>query len=333
MPKPASSLRSFPDAKAESLVQALEAERRLRQTRVRLEARAAGCDDPSLRLLLQRLAASHGRRSAQTGRLEHREALAPNGRNTKQSGAEGYAETPVPDGAALVLRQRVDVTSDLLILKIDRPQGFQYRAGQHTKFGVPGTMRTYSLVSAPHEPQLEFFIELLPGGHLSAMLAALEVGAPVALGDRVKGDLAIDASRRNHLMIATVTGIAPIISMLRDYFYHRRGDHRSDHRFIVLSGASYADEHGYRAELDAMAADHPDSLIHVPAVSRPQEPRNAGWNGATGRLDALAITAPGSHGLGPDDTAVYACGHPDLVSQVAEHFAARGYPVHTEPYD
>lgn len=333
MPKPAPSPRSFSDATAESQVQALEAERRSRQTRARLEARAAGCDDPSLRRLLQRFAASHGRRSVGTGQPELGEALAPNARKASQDQAAVGVEATVPDEVALALRERVDVTSDLLILKVDRPQGFQYRAGQHTKFGVPGTLRTYSLVSAPHESHLEFFIELLPGGRLSAMLAALEVGAPVALGDRAKGDLALDSSRRNHLMVATVTGIAPIISMLRDYFRHPGNGQHVGHRFIVLSGASYADEHGYRDELDAMAAYHPESLIHVPAVSRPREPRNSGWQGATGRLDALATRAPGSYGLSPDDTAMYACGHPGMVAQVSEHFVARGYPVHTEPYD
>jgi ferredoxin-NADP reductase len=53
-------------------------------------------------------------------------------------------------------------------------------------------------------------------------------------------------------MVATVTGIAPFVSMLRFTLHH--GDRRF--RFRVLQGASYQDEFAYRAELQAAAADH-----------------------------------------------------------------------------
>ena len=48
-------------------------------------------------------------------------------------------------------------------------------------------------------------------------------------------------------MVATVTGIAPLRSMLRDAM--RRG---IDAEFVVLHGASYADELPYHEELVAL---------------------------------------------------------------------------------
>jgi len=330
-------------------VQLWDAERRAHQARARMNARAAECEDPSLQMLLQRLATASNGGTAKIAQLKRgkgaslRDGAMPpdeaaatidasphDGSAQHGSTSNGSAKHGSPQkGTEPVLRQRIDVTGNLLILKTERPEGFEYRAGQHTRFGVPGTLRTYSIVSAPHEPQLEFFIELIPGGRLSTLLRTLAAGESVAVGDRAKGDLGLDESRRNHLMLATVTGIAPFISILRGHFFHAR----TGHRFIVLTGASYADELAYRAELDAMASEHPDALVHIPAVSRPGEPRNTGWTGATGRLNGLAAALPDEHGLTPADTAIYACGHPAMVAVVAGHFRERGYPVHTEPYD
>jgi ferredoxin-NADP reductase len=65
-------------------------------------------------------------------------------------------------------------------------------------------------------------------------------------------------------MVATVTGIAPFVSMLR-WSLHQ-GDRRF--RFRVLQGASYQDEFAYRGELEAAAREQPRLLTYVPSVSR-----------------------------------------------------------------
>ena len=281
----------------------------------RLEARAASCIDPALRGVLARAGRTNRRRA-------RRAAGWPDGV------APTHAGTAAPGGGPLVLA-RTDVSPDLLVLKVSRPPGFDYRAGQHVKLGLGGVSRTYSLASAPHEGHLEFFIELVPGGGLSERLRGVTPGATVELAPRAKGGLTLDPERSSHLMVATVTGVAPYISLLRDHFHGGA----AGQRFIILVGASHADEHAYGEELDAMAARPGHVLSHVATVSRPDEPRNAGWQGATGRVDEHAAAAPARYGLAPDDTAVYACGNPGMVAKVERELGGRGFRVHTEPYD
>src|SRR5690606_20366078 len=148
------------------------------------------------------------------------------------------------------------------------------RPGQSVKVGLGGIRRSYSLVSAPHEPVLEFFIELVAGGQMSDRLRQLKPGDRLSLG-APKGGLRVDPAFQHHLMIATVTGINPFIAILRDYL--RQG--QRGQRFIALHGASYRGEFGYWHELEAIAARRPGIVCYIPTVSRPDDPANACWSG------------------------------------------------------
>lgn len=310
------------EATAEPTALVAEAEHRARRAGGRLSQRAAECSDPELRGLLARAGEDHRRSAERTGSWRRGDVAHP----------RRAAYVPPPDRTrenGPRLRERHDVSPDLMILKVGRPRNFTYRPGQHVKFGLPGILRTYSLASAPHQPHLEFFVELVPGGALSARLCSAQPGTEVAVAPRAKGAFCLDRRLPNHLMVATVTGVAPYLSVLRDHFHAGR----SGQRFIVLQGASHADEFGYREELEALAARHPAAVAYVPTVSRPNAARNAAWTGATGRVDAHALTAPARYRLSPQDTAVYACGNAGMVDAVAESFAARGFRVYTERYD
>ena len=219
-------------------------------------------------------------------------------------------------------------------LILSRPPGFHYQPGQHVKMGLPGVLRTYSLVSAPHEARLEFFVEVFPGGRLSQRLKTARPGTPMALGDRAKGDLHVDTSRPNQLLIATVTGIAPYVSFVRDHVHRTARPVASGaRRFVILHGASFADELGYDQELGALARRHPGFVTYVPTISRPENPRNTGWRGARGRVEAQIEPLLTRLGLTAADTAVFACGNPGMVRNVAEGFRRRGFAVQTEPFD
>jgi ferredoxin-NADP reductase len=222
-----------------------------------------------------------------------------------------------------VLLARREIAPGLLQLEVSRPRGFQYRAGQHVKLGVGGVLRTYSLVSAPHQSELEFFVEVFPGGRLSERLRSLAPGAALTVGERAKGKLRPDAGRPVQLLVATGTGIAPYVSLLRDHLH--RGP--AGRRFVVLHGASHADELGYHEELAAMATRHPDTITYVPTVSRPDGPRSRGW------VERVAGPLVARLGSTPADTAVFACGNPGMVRNIAEDFRRRGFRVFTEPFD
>jgi ferredoxin-NADP reductase len=153
---------------------------------------------------------------------------------------------------------------------------FTFEPGQYCTLGVAGVERPYSIVSSPREPLLELFVELIPPplGSLTPLLHALSVGATVTLRPRAKGVFLLRPEFRNHVMVSTVTGVAPFVSMLR-YWLESPAD---DKRMYVLEGASFLDEFGYDDELRALAARNP-KVRFVPTCSRPDDPRNAGWKG------------------------------------------------------
>ena len=81
----------------------------------------------------------------------------------------------------------------------------------------------------------------------------------------------------------------------------------------------------YDRELTDLAAAHPDTVTFVPAVSRPAEPRNAGWEGETGRLNNIVAAQLTRFGLNQSDTLIYACGHPGMIESSREIVTAAGW--------
>ena len=212
------------------------------------------------------------------------------------------------------------------IFRIGRPPGFTFTAGQYLKAGLTGARQgSFTIASAPHESHLELCIELIPGGRLTPRMFAIAAGGRMEIGDTAKGSFVLDTSGSTHLMVATVTGIAPLRSMLRHALHTGTRD-----SFVILHGASYADELPYLDELTALAAAD-DRVRYVPTVSRPGEARNAGWQGATGRVDELAMkVVPSLDGLA---TRAYACGNPDMVDIVTRQLRERGLKVLNEKFD
>jgi NAD(P)H-flavin reductase len=211
------------------------------------------------------------------------------------------------------------------IFRIGRPAGFTFRAGQYLKAGVPGGSREdFSIASAPHEAHLELAVELRPGGTVTPALFGLHEGDAVALSDAAKGKLQLDRSAGHHVLIATVTGIAPVRSMVLDAL--RTGTRAA---FTILHGASYATELPYRDEL-AQLATTDNRVRYIPTISRPDEAANRSWTGTTGRVDPLARLVAGD--LDPATTHVYAVGNAGMIKAVLRDLGGAGFPVSTESY-
>ena len=100
----------------------------------------------------------------------------------------------------------------------------------------------------------------------------------------------------------------------------------------MLQGASYQDEFTYLEELERLAAEHPDKITYVPTVSRPTEEHNAGWTGETGRVNNIVEKYIDELGLSPEDTLVYACGHPEMIEDVKDKLKPQGYKVEEERF-
>src|SRR3974390_491331 len=220
--------------------------------------------------------------------------------------------------AATILDRRA-VADDLFVLHVDTGGDFSFLAGQYATLGVEVDSerieRAYSICSSPYEKNLEFFVERVPGGELTPLLYAMDKGAPLLLRRFAKGRFTLDlrSGRKNHLMLATVTGVAPFVSFLRTVHadWKKGGTPMpGDHRFFCVQGASRLREFGYRAELDSYATEAP-WFKYVSTVSRPWE--DPEWAGECGRVDDLIRKYTEVWGLRPAETTAYLCGHPSMV--------------------
>jgi len=232
--------------------------------------------------------------------------------------------------AEIKVLKRTDITPDLLIMWIEKPEGYTFKAGQYCTIGRDGIERAYSIVSASHEESLELFVELVPPpiGVLTPKLWELRPGDSLTIRPRAKGIFTMDPGLPNQFLVSTVTGVVPYVSFIRDYVHHAR----QGHRFYVLQGASYVDEFVYDRELMRLAARHSDIITYVPTVSRPAEERNAAWRGETGRVNTIVERYAEKLGLAPEDTLVYACGHPGMIEDVKEQMLPRGFRVEEERF-
>ena len=227
------------------------------------------------------------------------------------------------------LVERTDITEDLMVIKLEpEMDGFRFKAGQYCTLGLQGIERAYSIVSAPYQRCLEIFVELVPDGELTPLMWKMKVGDTMTIRPRAKGLFTMDPRYHHHFMVSTVTGVAPSVSILRQYLKDK-GD---GHNFYVLLGASYHDELTYDSELASMARDHTDFIKFVPTVSRPAEERNSVWNGACGRVNETFQDYLEKFDLPMDDTLIYACGHPGMIEDVKNKVAPQGWKFKEERF-
>lgn len=232
----------------------------------------------------------------------------------------GLSPGVLPPGT---LVERRLVTAELAVLSIARPAGFTFTPGQSVRIGLGGTAHPYSIASGPDAPLLELCIELVQNGRLTPRLFALRVGDRVDVAARAKGSLLLDPDVSDHAMFATVTGVAPFVSMLR----HELAAPKRGRRFLLVHGARSSRELVYRSELERMARLLP-SLRYVPALSQPEP----GWGGELGRLPSISDRLVDDFGLEPGNCRLYACGNPAMVSAIAAQFESADVPVSTESY-
>src|SRR5262245_20347029 len=151
--------------------------------------------------------------------------------------------------------------------------------------------RSMSIASAPEDDgPVEFYIRWVAkpesDNPLTHLLWKLHNGdrmymRAVAAGVfTVKDTIGIDDARLR-VMVAAGTGSAPFISMLRSEL--RKNRHADLSKWVLLHGASYPADLGYRDELMRMIEQN--KLKYWGTVSRPKEAPD--WKGDTGRVEAF----------------------------------------------
>ena len=218
------------------------------------------------------------------------------------------------------ITKRVDFAPDLWMIRIALASGaeFSFAPGQYATLGIERDARRlerpYSIVSSPYEKELEFFFELVPQGATTPPLYAMQLGDEVLVRKVAKGRFTLDPAHpelTNHLMVSTVTGVAPFVSYIRTLFKDwKEGRLAGNHKLFLLNGASRSWEFGYREELEDFAKQAPWFQC-VFTVSRPWE--DNGWKGEVGRVDDLIRKYSDQWGCTSANSMAYLCGHPKMV--------------------
>lgn len=216
------------------------------------------------------------------------------------------------------ITKRADLAPDLWMIRVDPGAEFRFAPGQYATLGIERDTRrverAYSIASSPYEKEVEFFFELVPEGKTTPSLHDLYPGDQVLMRKVAKGHFTLDTTqpgRTNHLLLSTVTGIAPFVSYARTLYRDwKDGRFAGDHMLFLLSGASRSWEFGYREELEKLAGEVPWFRC-VFAVSRPWE--DDAWKGEAGRVDDLIRKYADEWGCTPANTIAYLCGHPEMV--------------------
>lgn len=257
--------------------------------------------------------------------------------------------------------QRVEIAPGLIILRVAPDVlPFQFRPGQYTVLGlrrseprVAGSdpeepssdpdqliRRAYSIASSSRADEyLEFYITLVASGELTPRLLKLAVRDRLFLGTKATGLFTLDRVRdeRHVLLVATGTGLAPYMSMLRTELVC--GGPR---RFVILQGARYSWDLGYRTELETLDRLC-SNVTYIPVVSRPKEDRS--WKGLGGYLQDVLVSDTIRERTGldvtPENFHIFLCGNPAMIVEAMRRMTERGFvpdkgrtvgSLHTEKY-
>ena len=219
--------------------------------------------------------------------------------------------------AAATVVSRRDPAPDLWIIRIRTETELPYKPGQYVTLGLQSNgkviERPYSICSSPLEDEIELFIERVPDGELSDPLFAIGVGGALIVRRRTKGLFLREAPLIDepHLFVATVTGIAPFVSLLRTLASKARAGEWSPVPIVTLQGAARSAELGYADELVALAEEF-SWFTYVPTVSRPWE--DPEWRGEWGRVEDVMRKYADQAGMRPGSGGIFLCGHPGMIS-------------------
>lgn len=221
----------------------------------------------------------------------------------------------------------------LFSFKTTRDPGLRFHNGHFVMLGleVEGKplMRAYSIASANHEDNLEFFSIKVANGPLTSRLQHLQPGDSILISRKPVGTLVTDDLKpgRHLYLFATGTGLAPFLSIVKDPETYERFD-----RIVLMHGVRFVSELAYGEYLrDELPKDEylgemvREKLIYYPTVTR--EPYDH-----QGRLTTLIESGQvfrdiGLPPLDPVCDRAMICGSPAMLVDLRKLLDARGFRV------
>ncbi len=188
--------------------------------------------------------------------------------------------------------------------------------------------RAYSIASSSKmKEHVEFYITLVHSGALTPRIFNLQIGDSIGMGNRFVGMFTLDniPEDKNIVLVATGTGVAPYMSMLRTDAMRRKGN------IAVIHGAANSWDLGYSSELTLLETISPN-LIYIPTITNPEkEPGN--WNGEKRFIEPIWQDNIVEKGWGfkptAENTHVFLCGNPRMTSSMTAILEQEGFTEHS----
>lgn len=235
------------------------------------------------------------------------------------------AETEPPFWYATVVSHELR-HPEIAVLRLRPGQPYPYRSGQFATVEsphVPRVWRPYSLATSPRpDSVLELHVRVVPDGMVSTALGhKTAVGDVLRLGPPIGTSVLDPESRRDLLLVAGGTGLAPLKALADQIAELSPRAHRP--RVWLFVGARRPGELYDLADLRRMSTAHPWLSIMY-AVSD-------GWPGGAGEPGFPAETGPVSdvfarYGYWRDHD-VYLAGPPGMVRASLHRLAELGVPA------
>lgn len=204
-----------------------------------------------------------------------------------------------------------------------RPTDFHFKNGEFVTLGLKpeGKLiaRAYSIVSTSDVQHLEFLSIHVPEGPLTGRLALSNVGDGIWINSKTTGSLTLQhvLPGRHLYMLATGTGLAPFMSLLRS-----PETYAAYERVILVHSVRTIHELAYRQEIEARSGEQ---LRYVPTVTR--EPFSNNARGAdlfrNGELFAQLELLPAEPAL----DRVMICGNPQMNREMVDYLNTNGWTM------
>ena len=201
-------------------------------------------------------------------------------------------------------------TDRLFRIRTERPRSYRFTAGEFVMIGIEDApSRAYSITSGPYDDYLEFYSIKVQDGPLTSKLQHIKVGDTLKVGEKPTGTLILaNLELGGHLiMMASGTGIAPFISLLREPETYDLFENIT----VTWTTRLHSEQDCYRDFLNEMPIEYISTVTQEPAElqGRIQKFLNDG---------TLTIDDPSTQ-------RIMLCGSMAFNTDLKDHFTALGF--------